>query len=187
MSRTSLTTKLNTGSRSVHSSSVRSLNLPARQVKASRTRSVVVRAEDNIGASVSTESAPADIPKTEGFSELMAFAGPLPERVNGRLAMLGFVAAAGAELTTGQTTLTQFANHPFAVSFHWALFAAASAAPAVMSGNSLKVIMEAAKEKGMADGLQKFNADVELLNGRAAMIGCLLLLGIEGMKGSALF
>jgi len=36
-----------------------------------------------------------------------AFSGPLPEKANGRLAMLGFVAALGAELSTGQPVVTQ--------------------------------------------------------------------------------
>jgi len=117
----------------------------------------------------------------------MAFSGALPERVNGRLAMLGFVAAVGAELTTGQTAYTQFANHPFSVPFHWAVFAVASVLPAFMSDTSLNTIMEAAKEKGMAEGMKRWNADVELLNGRAAMIGFSSLLVIEAIRGQALF
>ncbi|MCH88409.1 early light-induced protein chloroplastic-like [Trifolium medium] len=36
------------------------------------------------------------------FSDLMAFSGPAPERINGRLAMIGFVAAMGVEIAKGQ-------------------------------------------------------------------------------------
>lgn len=36
-----------------------------------------------------------------------AFSGPLPEKANGRLSMLGFVAALGAELATGEPVFTQ--------------------------------------------------------------------------------
>eukprot|EP01025_Chloroclados_australasicus_P032286 TRINITY_DN32722_c0_g3_i1.p3 TRINITY_DN32722_c0_g3~~TRINITY_DN32722_c0_g3_i1.p3 ORF type:complete len:109 (-),score=23.32 TRINITY_DN32722_c0_g3_i1:27-353(-) len=35
------------------------------------------------------------------FGNLMAFSGPAPELINGRLAMLGFVAAVFAELNSG--------------------------------------------------------------------------------------
>merc|ERR1712070_622384 len=133
----------------------------------------VLRAKVAVRASANTPTpdtaTPTPVEKMESIQEMMKFDGVLPERVNGRLAMLGFVAAVGAELTTGQTAFTQFANHPFTVPFHWAIFAVASAMPAVMSGNSLKGIMEASGEKGLPEGMKKYNADVELLNGRAAM------------------
>ena len=35
------------------------------------------------------------------FTEVMGFSGSVPEIVNGRLAMLGFVAALAAELSSG--------------------------------------------------------------------------------------
>ena len=35
-----------------------------------------------------------------------------PETINGRLAMLGFVAAAGAEVASGQGVLTQLTQEP---------------------------------------------------------------------------
>ena len=41
-----------------------------------------------------------------------------PELMNGRLAMLGFVAAAGAEISTGETVAQQFADAPTAVRRH---------------------------------------------------------------------
>lgn len=50
------------------------------------------------------EPAPA-VPATMG--SLMAFDGPAPEIVNGRLAMLGFVAALGAELSSGESVMMQ--------------------------------------------------------------------------------
>lgn len=43
------------------------------------------------------------------FADAMAFTGVVPEAVNGRLAMLGFVAAAGAEFGGGAGTPTQAA------------------------------------------------------------------------------
>ncbi|KAI3880919.1 hypothetical protein MKW92_019802, partial [Papaver armeniacum] len=42
-----------------------------------------------------TSPAPRAAPK---FTDLLAFGGPAPERINGRLAMIGFVTAMGVEL-----------------------------------------------------------------------------------------
>lgn len=41
-------------------------------------------------------------------AEIMAFSGPAPERINGRLAMLGFVAAVAAELVSGEQQAASF-------------------------------------------------------------------------------
>ena len=38
----------------------------------------------------------------------------LAETINGRAAMLGFVAGVGAEAATGETLAGQFYSHPFA-------------------------------------------------------------------------
>ena len=46
------------------------------------------------------------------LGELMAFSGPAPELINGRLAMLAFIAALGAELSSGEGVLRQFAEEP---------------------------------------------------------------------------
>ncbi|KAF6173394.1 hypothetical protein GIB67_027089 [Kingdonia uniflora] len=44
------------------------------------------------------------------FTDVLAFSGPAPERINGRLAMIGFVAALGVELARGDDLLTQLGN-----------------------------------------------------------------------------
>jgi hypothetical protein len=61
----------------------------------------------------------------------MAFAGPAPELINGRLAMLGFVAALGAELSSGETVAQQFSSGGAGIIIGWAamLFIAGSLAP----------------------------------------------------------
>jgi hypothetical protein len=46
------------------------------------------------------------------IGQLMAFSGPAPELINGRLAMLAFVAALGAELSTGESVLRQLSEEP---------------------------------------------------------------------------
>merc|ERR1711865_862172 len=168
-----------------------SLVLPARTASSSR-RVVTIRATANPpSSSPASTSAPVDaampLRKFEGWEELMKFDGGVTERINGRLAMLGFVAAVGAELTTQQSFFTQFANHPLAVMFHWGVFAGASFAPGLMSGNSLQDILGACKADGLPEGLQKFNGDVELMNGRAAMVGVAGLIVVEAVKGGALF
>ncbi|KHL91123.1 hypothetical protein QW71_36460 [Paenibacillus sp. IHB B 3415] len=44
------------------------------------------------------------------FSDVLAFSGPAPERINGRLAMIGFVAAMAVELSKGEDVLAQISN-----------------------------------------------------------------------------
>ncbi|KAL5701250.1 hypothetical protein ACHQM5_026609 [Ranunculus cassubicifolius] len=44
------------------------------------------------------------------LSDVMAFSGPAPERINGRLAMIGFVSAIAAELALGDDVAVQLAN-----------------------------------------------------------------------------
>merc|ERR1719181_749157 len=96
-----------------------------------------------------------------------------PEIINGRLAMLGFVAAFGAELASGKSVVAQMSMDQPQILFHFALFAAASLIP----------IMKGAKEEEFGPLTPK----AELLNGRAAMIGFALLLVLEGSSGSAFF
>ncbi|KAE8653847.1 Early light-induced protein [Hibiscus syriacus] len=43
-------------------------------------------------------------------SDVFAFSGTAPERINGRLAMVGFVAALAVELTKGQDVFTQLSD-----------------------------------------------------------------------------
>ena len=91
-----------------------------------------------------------------------------PELMNGRLAMLGFVAAAGAEISSGETVAQQFADAPTAVLMTVALFVAAS----------LKVFTT----NTVSDPIGPFTKEKELLNGRAAMVGMACLLGFEAVK-----
>jgi hypothetical protein len=52
----------------------------------------------------SGEPAPAEVAT---IGSLMAFDGAAPELINGRLAMLGFLAALGAEVASGQGVIQQ--------------------------------------------------------------------------------
>jgi len=88
--------------------------------------------------------------------------------MNGRLAMLGFVAAAGAEIATGEPVYQQFGEAPTQILLTIALFTAASVVPFLSNTK--------AEDAGM------WTREKELLNGRAAMIGMLALLGFEAVK-----
>ena len=67
----------------------------------------------------------------------MGFSGPAPEAINGRLAMLGFIAAVAAELSSGQSVLAQLRDAPTPILGAFVLFAAASLVP-ILKGANLK-------------------------------------------------
>lgn len=109
------------------------------------------------------------------FFDAMSFANPVgPETINGRLAMLGVLAAIGAEVATGESFFTQFSEATPVVLATWALISVASLIP-VMKG---------------ADPTAAFGPlthTAEMANGRAAMLGLAALLIIELTKNGALF
>ncbi|EFJ21942.1 LHC-related protein [Selaginella moellendorffii] len=112
------------------------------------------------------------------FLDLFAFSGPVPEAVNGRLAMLGFTAALGVELASGRGLLGQLDNGGSSYFVGAALlFTLASLVP-LFQGVSIE------KASGGIGGV--FTSKAERWNGRAAMLG-LVALGItEFVKGSPL-
>jgi len=117
-------------------------------------------------------STPIPEPKAPGFGEVMAFSGA-PELINGRLAMLAFVAALGAELSTGESVFAQFKDAPISIIGTFIVFSAASMIP----------IFKNAKR----EALGPLTPDAELANGRAAMLGFASLMLVEVFRGSALF
>ncbi|KIZ07947.1 Carotene biosynthesis-related protein CBR [Monoraphidium neglectum] len=133
------------------------------------------KASGNLPTAEPVPVAAASTPAPVGFSSLMAFSGPAPELINGRLAMLGVVAAIAAELASGESVLKQVSDEPTGIVFAFGIFIAASFAPLLSN------VLPSAESVG------PFNAKAELINGRAAMIGFAALLAIELAKGSALF
>jgi Chlorophyll A-B binding protein len=104
-----------------------------------------------------------DSPVTEvasgpDLSALLAFDGPAPELVNGRLAMLGFFSALAAELATGEGVLKQASEAPGLVLATFAVFGIASFIP----------LFKGVKPEDERAG--PLTADVERFNGRAACV-----------------
>ncbi|GAQ79032.1 early light-induced protein [Klebsormidium nitens] len=123
----------------------------------------------------------------ETFEELMAFSGSAPEIVNGRLAMLGFVATAAAEFSTKQTALDQLLANGGNVFTTIFVFTLASLAPKFIADEGLGELLDAAKPGGMPEQLKFFNSVVERNTGRVAMLGFLGLVLVEVFRGEAFF
>ncbi|XP_071730574.1 early light-induced protein 1, chloroplastic-like [Rutidosis leptorrhynchoides] len=109
------------------------------------------------------------------FSDVLAFSGPAPERINGRLAMIGFVSALAVELSSGQDVLTQISNGGLTV------FVGTSV---VLTLASLVPLFKGVSVQSKSSGLM--TSDAEMWNGRAAMLGLVALAFTEYVTGSAL-
>jgi hypothetical protein len=98
-----------------------------------------------------------------------------PELINGRLAMIGFVAALGAELSSGEPVLRQWASEPTGIASAFLLVIAGSLVP-FLQGNK------------NTEAFGALTPAAEMNNGRAAMIGFASLLIAEfATSGKALF
>ncbi|KAK9067881.1 hypothetical protein SSX86_011992 [Deinandra increscens subsp. villosa] len=109
------------------------------------------------------------------FSDLLAFSGPAPERINGRLAMIGFVSAMAVELSSGQDVLTQISNGGVAA------FVGTSV---LLTAASLVPLFKGVRAESKSSGVM--TSDAELWNGRFAMLGLVALAFAEYVKGTAL-
>jgi len=117
---------------------------------------------------------PIPTPAAPSIGEAMAFSGSAPEIINGRLAMLGFVAALGAEFASQQTIAQQVSEGPKALIFGtFLLFTIASLVP----------ILKGTKK----EALGPFTPAAEMLNGRAAMLGIAFLLLSEASQNAPFF
>ncbi|KAK9067885.1 hypothetical protein SSX86_011996 [Deinandra increscens subsp. villosa] len=109
------------------------------------------------------------------FSDLLAFSGPAPERINGRLAMIGFVSAMAVELSSGQDVLTQISSGGVAA------FVGTSV---LLTAASLVPLFKGVRAESKSSGVM--TSDAELWNGRLAMLGLVALAFTEFVKGTAL-
>ncbi|KAK3042215.1 hypothetical protein RJ639_001335 [Escallonia herrerae] len=109
------------------------------------------------------------------FTDVLAFSGPAPEVINGRLAMIGFVAALGAEIASGQDVFQQLANGGIPAFLVTSI---------VLSAASLVPLFKGVSVASKSDGIM--TSDAELWNGRFAMLGLVALAFTEYVKGGAL-
>ncbi|PIM98908.1 hypothetical protein CDL12_28603 [Handroanthus impetiginosus] len=109
------------------------------------------------------------------FFDVLAFSGPAPERINGRLAMIGFVAAMGVEIANGQDIFSQVQNG----GLPWFL-----GTSALLSLASLIPMFKGVTAESKSGDLM--TSDAEIWNGRFAMLGLVALAFTEYVKGGAL-
>ncbi|KAK4732420.1 hypothetical protein R3W88_025408 [Solanum pinnatisectum] len=110
------------------------------------------------------------------FSDIFSFSGPAPERINGRLAMFGFVAAIGVELANGADLSAQLSNGGVL----WFL-----GSSALLTLASLIPLFQGVTVESKSGGIM--SADAEIWNGRFAMLGLVALAFTEYVKGAGLF
>ncbi|KAK9829414.1 hypothetical protein WJX72_005719 [[Myrmecia] bisecta] len=134
---------------------------------------------ENVEAgNVSNENAErrADIQGKPTFTEAQAFDGPVPETINGRLAMLGVTAALAAEFFgTHDGIKQQIAAEPVGVLAAFVIISLASYIP-VFRGYTRKEPFE--------NGI--FTAKAENWNGRLAMVGFAGILITEALSGKTI-
>ncbi|PKU59043.1 early light-induced protein 1, chloroplastic-like isoform X2 [Dendrobium catenatum] len=113
--------------------------------------------------------------KGKTFWEALSFSGPGPERINGRLAMVGFVSAMAVELAAGEDLAAQLANG----GVFW--FAGAAA---LLSVASLVPLFRGVDAPDRSNA--PMTAEAEIWNGRFAMLGLVALAVTEYVKGGPL-
>ncbi|KAF8045359.1 hypothetical protein N665_5106s0001 [Sinapis alba] len=109
------------------------------------------------------------------FRDVLAFSGPAPERINGRLAMVGFVAALAVELSKGENVFAQISDGGVS----WFL-----ATTAILTLASLVPLFKGITAESKSKGFM--TSDAELWNGRFAMLGLVALAFTEFVKGGTL-
>ncbi|TVU41794.1 hypothetical protein EJB05_15343, partial [Eragrostis curvula] len=109
-----------------------------------------------------------------GLWDALAFSGPAPERINGRLAMVGFVSAIAVEASTRGDSL--FAQAASGTGQAWFFYMVAA-----LSVASLVPLLQGETVEGRSGGIMTANA--ELWNGRLAMLGLLALAVTEYLTG----
>ncbi|KAE9611268.1 hypothetical protein Lal_00011607 [Lupinus albus] len=122
------------------------------------------------------QPAPTRSPKVSTkFGDVLGFSGAAPERINGRLAMIGFVAAIAVELSNGEDVFTQISNG----GIPWFL-----GTSVLLSFASLIPLFQGVSVESKSKRIMSSYA--ELWNGRFAMLGLVALAFTEFLKGGTL-
>nr|POE68574.1 early light-induced protein 2, chloroplastic [Quercus suber] len=109
------------------------------------------------------------------FSNLLAFSGPALERINGKLAMIGFVSVMAMELSNGQDVFAHISNG----GIPWFL-----GISIVLTLASLIPLFKGISVESKSDGFMTSYA--EMWNGRFAMLGLVALAFTEYVEGGTL-
>lgn len=102
--------------------------------------------------------------------EVMSFAGLAPEIINGRGAMIGMLAALGAELRTHEPVFVQIQKTPVLILGAFLTIIVASIIPIVRGADLNR------------KGAGPFTPRAEVYNGRLAMVAFALLIAVETWK-----
>jgi len=113
------------------------------------------------------------VPKSISLFDAFKFNGPAPELIQGRLAMVGFLAGSSKEAETGMTLLQQATHLSVPQILGLLLIVVASLQP----------IRRAAKSEPFG----VFTPRAEITNGRAAMLGFAIVAALEWNAGVCFF
>lgn len=108
----------------------------------------------------------------------------LPEAINGRAAMIGFVAATGYELVGRGTFFDQVGIAPITVASTIGIIALASVIPALRRASDSQT-RDLRQQVGIPEGL--FTWANEKFHGRVAMLALVTLVGIEYVTGRSFY
>ncbi|CAH9104077.1 unnamed protein product [Cuscuta europaea] len=141
-----------------------------------RSSNLRVKSMSEDGESIPSPPPPPPAPKpSTDWKKVFSFSGPGPERINGRLAMVGFVSAIGVELANGGDLFNQIANGGDA------LFIGTSV---LLTFASLIPLLQGVTAESKSKGF--FSADAEIWNGRFAMVGLVALAFTEYVQNGPL-